>query len=152
MGRPSKYEAKYHVPWASSLAMEGLDDQTISDRMGIAKSTLNKWKAEHEEFSEALKRSKEIADSEVEQSLFKRATGYRTKEKRVIITMDADGNQKPARIETFEKEVPPDTTAQIYWLKNRKRDKWKDKWDVEVNTDKSITFNVVGVKADKKNT
>ena len=48
------------------------------------------------------------------------------------------------RIETYEKEVPPEVGALIYWLKNRKRDKWRDKWDIEVDSDKEIVFNILG--------
>lgn len=143
MARPSKFNPEYHVPWARSLAMEGKTDKEIAERMGISRSTLSKWKTESQDFSEALECGKEIADSKVEQSLYKRAIGYKCKEKKVIVTMDADGNQKPARIETVEKEVAPDTTAQIFWLKNRKRNAWKDKQDIEMETDQEIIFNIV---------
>ena len=143
MARPSKFNPEYHVPWAQSLAMEGKTDKEIADRMKISRSTLSKWKTESQEFADALEYGKEIADSKVEQSLYKRAIGYKYKEKKVIVTMDADGNQKPARIETVEKEVIPDTTAQIFWLKNRKRNAWKDKQDIEMETDQEIIFNIV---------
>lgn len=142
-GRPSKFNPDYHIPWAQSLAMEGKTDKEIADRMGVSRSTLSKWKVEHKGFSEALDLGKEIADSKVEQALYKRAIGYKTKEKKVIVSMDADGNQKPARIETYEKEIPPDTTAQIFWLKNRKRNAWKDKQDIEMETDQEIVFNIL---------
>lgn len=142
MPRPSKYNSKYHVPWAKSLAMEGKTEQEIADAMEIARSTLNKWRSENKEFDEALCKGRETADAEVEQSLFKRATGYTYKEKKVVVTMDKDGNQQPARIETTDKVVAPDTTACIFWLKNRRRDKWKDKWEVDVNEGKEIIFNI----------
>ena len=143
-GRPTKYNPKYHVPWATSLAMEGLTNDEIADRMGVASSTFRKWVKENPELSAAVQKGKEAADAEVELSLFKRATGYSYKEKKVIVAMDADGNQKPARIETTEKEVQPDVTAQIWWLKNRRRDKWRDKWDIGIESDKEIIFNIVG--------
>lgn len=138
MGRPSKYNPKYHVPWAKSLAMEGKTDEEIADRLGIARSTLSKWKSENKEFAEALEIGKESADAEVELSLYKRAIGYRYKEKKVIVQMDKDGNQMPARIETVEKEIVPDVTAQIFWLKNRKPDKYRDKQDIAIEKDKDI--------------
>ena len=138
MGRPSKYNPKYHVPWAKSLAMEGKTDEEIADRLGIARSTLSKWKSENKEFAEALEIGKESADAEVELSLYKWAIGYRYKEKKVIVQMDKDGNQMPARIETVEKEIVPDVTAQIFWLKNRKPDKYRDKQDIAIEKDKDI--------------
>lgn len=138
MGRPSKYNPKYHVPWAKSLAMEGKTDEEIADRLGIARSTLSKWKSENKEFAEALEIGKESADAEVELRLYKRAIGYRYKEKKVIVQMDKDGNQMPARIETVEKEIVPDVTAQIFWLKNRKPDKYRDKQDIAIEKDKDI--------------
>ena len=138
MGRPSKYNPKYHVPWAKSLAMEGKTDEEIADRLGIARSTLSKWKSENKEFAEALEIGKESADAEVELSMYKRAIGYRYKEKKVIVQMDKDGNQMPARIETVEKEIVPDVTAQIFWLKNRKPDKYRDKQDIAIEKDKDI--------------
>lgn len=142
MARPTKYNPKYHVAWAKSLAMEGLTDTEIAKRMEVTRSTLSKWKTEYSEFAEALEIGKEPADARVEQSLFKRAVGYKYKEKKVIVTMDKDGNQMPARIETIEKEVVPDVTAQIFWLKNRRPDKFRDKQDVDINNDKSIVFNI----------
>lgn len=127
MARPTMYIKGVHDKWAESLAIDGLIDVEIAKRMGIAKSTLNKWKREHPEFMDSLKATKEIADSKVKESLYRRAIGYTCKEKKVIVELDNNGNQKPARIETTEKEVLPDTTAQIFWLKNRDPEKWRDR-------------------------
>jgi hypothetical protein len=130
MARPTKYLDWIHPAWAQSLAMEGLIEDEIAERMGIVRSTLNKWKNEKPEFSDAIKMGKEPADSTVKVSLFKRANGYSYKEKQVVVEMDKEGNQKPARIITTEKVVLPDVTAQIFWLKNRKPTEWKDKHEV----------------------
>lgn len=144
VGRPTKYNPKYHLAWATSLAMEGLTQEEIAERMEIAYSTFKKWKKENPEFSAAVQKGKDASDAEVELSLFKRACGYTAKEKKVIVAMDADGNQKPARIETSEREVPPDVTAIIWWLKNRKRDAWRDKWDIAIESEKDFVFNIIG--------
>jgi len=135
MARPVKYIEGIHGPWAKSLAMEGLTDKEMADRMGIAKSTFNKWKKDFPEFSDSIKMGKEPADANVEQTLYKRAIGYTIKEKKVVVEMDSEGNQKPARIETFEKQVIPDTTAQIFWLKNRRPKDWRDKQDISLTID-----------------
>lgn len=99
-------------------ARDGLTDEQIAHNLGIAVSTLYVYKAEHEEFSEALKRGKEVVDYEVENALLKRALGYSYEE----ITYEAG-----KLVKTVTKQVAPDVTAQIYWLKNRKPDKWRDK-------------------------
>lgn len=132
MARTTKYLANIHPDWAASLAMEGLTDKDIAFRMKIAKSTLYKWEIEHPEFSDSLKISKEPANARVKQSLFKRACGYTEKEKKIIVEMDKDGNQKPARIETTEKAIPADVGAICFFLKNRLPDEFRDKRDVEI--------------------
>jgi len=133
MARPKEYIQDLHDSWAWSLAMEGLTDKEIAQKMGIAKSTLNYWKNEYPTFLDSLKAGKEPIDAKVQNSLYQRAIGYSYKEKKVVVELDSNGNQKPARIETTEKIVPPDTTAQIFWLKNRRPDLWRDKQEVELS-------------------
>lgn len=104
-------------------ARDGLTDEQIMKNMGIqSKSTFYGYKKDYPNFSNALKKGKEVADYEVENALFKRAIGYTKEIKEQKI--DKDGY-----VHDLVKEVhiPGDTTAQIYWLKNRKPDKWRDK-------------------------
>jgi transposase-like protein len=103
-------------------ARDGLTDEQIAHNMGIGTSTLYKWKNEHMEIVEALKRGKEVVDRQVENALLKRALGYTYEE----VTFEEG-------IETRRvvKEVQPDTTAQIFWLKNRKPSEWRDKQSIE---------------------
>ena len=107
-------------------ARNGLTDEQIANNIGIRTSTFYEWKKKYVEFAEALKKSKEVADLEVENALFKRATGYTVTETKVIES-DKDGE----KTETITKHIPPDTTAQIFWLKNRKPNEWRDKRVVE---------------------
>ena len=123
MGRSPKYYADVHPIWASSLAMDGYTDKEIAQKMGISKSTLNNWKKIYPEFMDSLKKGKEPADAEVEQSLFKAAKGYEIEEKKVVIDQES---KKAIRIETTVRHVPPNVTAAIFWLKNRRPDKWRD--------------------------
>nr|DAO25669.1 MAG TPA: terminase small subunit [Caudoviricetes sp.] len=110
-------------------ARDGLTDEQISSNMGITTSTLYVWKNKYSEISEALKKGKEVVDRQVENALLKRALGYRYDE------ITTEGGVETKRV---TKEVVPDTTAQIFWLKNRKPDVWRDKKDVglagELNT------------------
>ena len=140
MGRSSSYDKELHPDWAWALAIQGKTDAEMAKSMGIARSTLNKWKNEHDEFRLAIDMGKEPSDAKVEKSLYQRATGYQYTERRVISTIDKNGRPTIERIETNERVALPDVTAIIYWLKNRRRKHWKDKWDVELDSDKDITF------------
>lgn len=103
-------------------ARDGLTDEQIAHNMGIAESTLYEWKKQFPEFSESLKRGKEVVDRMVENALLKRALGYEYQEQKIVVS-EKDGK----RVETTIKQVIPDVTAQIFWLKNRKPDEWRDK-------------------------
>lgn len=103
-------------------ARDGLTDEQIAHNMGIATGTLYAWKKVHREISEALKRGKDVVDIEVENALLKRALGYEYTEERVEVS-DKDGR----KVIQTTKHVVADTAAQIFWLKNRRPDKWRDK-------------------------
>lgn len=134
-GRPSKYVSEYHIPWARSLARRGLTVEEIAREIGVAKSTFTKWVSENEELSVALNEGRAIADSKVEDSLYKRALGFTVTEKKTIVSANPDGTQKPARLEVVEKDIPPDTTACIYWLKNRNPSLWRDQSSISIKTE-----------------
>lgn len=110
-------------------ARDGLNDEQIAHNMGINVSTLYVYKNEHKEISEALKKGKEVVDIMVENALLKRALGYSYEETRVEIM--PDGTKKGIQTTKF---IPPDTTAQIFWLKNRRSDRWRNK-PIETITD-----------------
>ena len=93
-------------------------------------STLYEWKKKYPEISEALKKGKEVIDRQVENALLKRALGYEYEEVKQIIEKDEKGKDRK-RIEKTVKQVAPDTTAQIFWLKNRKPDEWRDRQNIE---------------------
>lgn len=94
--------------------------------MGINSDTLYTWKGKYPEISEALKKGKEIVDIQVENALLRRALGYDYQEERVEVSED-----KGRKVTQTLKHVPGDTTAQIFWLKNRRPDKWRDKPTVD---------------------
>ena len=116
-------------------ARDGLTEEQIAHNCGIGRTTLKRWKAEHQAIRTALKDGKEVIDILVENALLKRALGYEyieTTHERVVVGIDEE-THKPihemALTKTVTKMVIPDTTAQIYWLKNRKRDVWKNDHD-----------------------
>ena len=122
MGRRGKYHEWLTDEGLLKLegwARDGLVDEQIAKNMDIAPSTLYEWKKKYSDISEALKKGKEVVDRQVENALLKRALGYKYDE--VTKEMLADGSGQMAITKIVKKEVQPDTTAQIFWLKNRDR-------------------------------
>ncbi len=121
-GRPKKYREEFIEQAERICSIFGADDKKLSAFFKIAESTLNKWKTEYPEFIESIKRGKEKFDTEnVEKSLLERALGYEHDE---IKFFAHEGEVTDER--TVIKHYPPDTTAAIFWLKNRQPDRWKD--------------------------
>ena len=104
-------------------ARDGLIDEQIAQNMGISYSTFKDWKKKFSDFSAVLKRGKEVVDRQVENALLKTAIGYVYEEETVTNAGD---------VVVVKKYSKPNTTAQIFWLKNRKRNQWTDKSEVEV--------------------
>lgn len=102
-------------------ARDGLTDEQIAKNIGINRDTLYRWKKAYPDFSDALKRGKEVVDRQVENALLKRALGY---------TYDEVTFEDGVEVKRVRKQVVPDTTAQIFWLKNRKPEDWRDKREI----------------------
>lgn len=118
-------------------ARDGLTDEQLAAKIGITATTLYDWKSKYPVISEALKRGKEVVDVEVENALLKRAMGYDYIETRTETAEDG-----MTRTVVTQKSMPPDTTAQIFWLKNRRPAVWRDKQQVEHSTDKPFEVNI----------
>lgn len=141
----SKYETdvKPRLVEIEAWKRDGLTDEQICKNLGIVKDTFYKYKEKYTDFSDALKKGKEVADIEVENALFKRAIGYTYKEVTKEVK-DIDG-KKSTFIKEVTKVVPGDVAAQIFWLKNRKPSKWKDKQDIDIE-DNNVSITINGVK------
>lgn len=128
-------ETKYETVVLPNLELikrwrrNGASEEEIAKRLGIAYSTFNLYKSRKSELSEALKKGAEIVDTEVENALLKRALGYDYDE----TTRERNENGDLVVTKVVHKQVVPDVTAQIYWLKNRCSDKWRDKLQVETS-------------------
>lgn len=118
-GQPTLFSAKY-VQRAQAICEAGATDRELALELGISERTLNNWKHAHPDFLQALKLGKDAADERVERSLYSRAIGYTFDAEKVM-----QHNGKAVRAKTVE-HVPPDTTAGIFWLKNRRSDRWRD--------------------------
>ena len=118
----------------------------VASKMGITVQTLRKWKKKYPEIAEAINETKEVLDYKIENALVKKALGYKATDVRTLISPpDKDGNRK-IRVEKIEREIPPDTTAIMAWLNNRKPDQWKRNRDNILQTkdeDKNITVNII---------
>ncbi len=119
-GRPSKYKEEF-AKQAKFLADKGCTDPEVAAFFEVAVSTVSLWKLKHPEFSEALRLGKDEADSRVERALFERATGYSHSDVHV------SSYQGEVTITPIMKHYPPDSTAMIFWLKNRKAEQWREK-------------------------
>jgi hypothetical protein len=124
MARPSKYKPEY-AEQAAKLCKLGATDAQLADFFEVSVSTINLWKLEHAEFSESIKVPKAEADERVTQSLYRRAMGYEHDEVDIRV-VGGEVVQTPIR-----KHYPPDTTAMIFWLKNRQPGEWRDKVEQE---------------------
>lgn len=128
-GRPSEYTPEYHDERVFKLALLGLNDKEIASVFEVSEQTLNAWKNAHPEFLEALTKGKDDADAKVASKLYRRAMGYEHKAVKIV----ADAKTGAEHIVEYIERYPPDTTAAIFWLKNRQRDKWRDRRELDAD-------------------
>ena len=126
-GRKSEYKIEY-ADQALKLCLLGATDKELAEFFSVSEQTLNKWKKDYPEFLESLKKGKSIADANVASRLYNRAIGYNCK-----ATKFAASEGKIADSKEYTEHYPPDTTAAIFWLKNRQPEKWRDKKEVDTN-------------------
>lgn len=125
-GRPSAYKPEF-VKQAEKLCELGATDAELAEFFEVTDRTIYRWQTAHPEFCQALKAGKEEADSAVARSLYRRALGYRHRAVKIV----ADAKTGAQHIVPYTERYPPDTTAAIFWLKNRRPDVWRDRQQVE---------------------
>ena len=127
------------------MATLGATEREIAAALGIAVSTLNRWTHDHPKFRDSLKPGKKPADDRVERSLYQRATGYSFDSEKLVpydhVETLVKGNDEKVLVREkrvmrvpIVEHVPPDTTAAIFWLKNRRKDDWRDFKATELST------------------
>ena len=120
-------------------ARDGLTDKQIAEqKIGVNESTLHRWKKTHPQLMQVLKKGKEVVDREVENKLYRNAIGYEYEETKTIIDILPDGSKKQ-RVEKMKKYAQPDTTAQIFWLRNRKGKAWSNRDLIDADKIKADT-------------
>lgn len=127
-GQPTKYKPEYENQ-VLILAEKGFTDKDIADVFNVHEDTINNWKKQFPQFFESLKKGKVVADEKVVQSLYQRALGYSHPE---VHISNFQGKITKTNI---IKHYAPDTTACIFWLKNRDQARWRDKQELGVSTE-----------------
>lgn len=140
-GKYEKWLEPDNLLLLQAWARDGLTDEQIAHNMGIRRATLYVWKKKYPYISDALKRGKEVVDVEVENALLKRALGYDYNE---ITEIRENGVVTQRKI--VKKYMAPDVTAQIFWVKNRKPDIWRDLKKIE--SDIKVTNPFEGVSTE----
>ena len=128
LGKINEWLKKDKLILLEGWARDGLTDEQIAKNIGISRASLHEWKKKEVGIFDALKKGKEVIDFEVENALLKRALGYEYEE---------ETYENGILTKKVKKQVPPDTTAQIFWLKNRKKEQWREKVEV-VKTDEDL--------------
>lgn len=136
------------LEYIKQMARDGLIDKDIAYNLGVAESTFNGYKKIHPDLLESLTEGKQVADARVESALYRKALGFKETVKKAIKCKEVlyDNGKRISETEHIvyvdeEVYIPPDTTAQIFWLKNRRPDKWKDKQEVEVGGNLEVETN-----------
>ena len=130
-GKYHEWLTKEGLTLIEGWARDGLIDEQIAANIGVTTTTFYDWKKKYADFSDALKKGKETSDYEVENALYKSATGYEYEERKEVQEV-VDGVMRK-RVEVTRKQVPPNATSAIFWLKNREPDKWRNKQEIEIN-------------------
>lgn len=121
-GHFSKYRPEY-ARQARKLCLLGATDEQLGDFFGVVRNTILNWRNDHEDFREACRSGKAVADAEIADALYRRARGWSHKAVKIF----ADPKTGVVLQVPYREKYPPDSTAMIWWLKNRRPDMWRDR-------------------------
>ena len=119
IGRPSAYRPEYAAQ-ARGYCELGATDADLAEAFNVSTRTIANWYSRYPEFVDAVKVGKDMADDRVERSLYQKAIGY---EYDAVKIFNANGSPM---VVPYREKVAPDTTAAIFWLKNRRKERWRD--------------------------
>lgn len=126
---------KYHpefIPIAHKAMTAGATLLELAYKFKVSRKTIINWMHDHPDFAKVIRIGGDVADNRVELTAFEKATGYVLEETIKNTEYDAEGNPVET-VTTVERTLPPDNTMLMFWLKNRRGDRWKDKHEVTVN-------------------
>ena len=131
------------VNWAAN----GLTNEEMARSMGVHRATLQRWIVDHSDICDAIKRGRLLACEAIENALFRKATGMvleDTVEEYKGELRDGRPSNGTVTKRTVRRQVPPDTAAAIFYLKNRMPERYSDRRTVEVEP--TIPTVVLGVE------
>lgn len=135
-GLHEQWRTEENIALIKAWRRDGLKYEQIAKNIGITEKTLYEWQNKYSDICEALKKGKELADIEVENATFKSAIGFHEKVSKPIKVTKKTFDEETGRIVSSIEEIkfveedvyfPPNMTAAIFWLKNRKPNEWKDR-------------------------
>lgn len=136
MPRPTAYKSEY-VEQVFRYALLGATKLRMAELIGVTEKTFDNWGKKHPEFFRAIKEGRDDADAKVSDSLYHRALGYEYDEQvpiKIKKVMYEQGKRvsevESVVMKTVHRVVPPDNTSMIFWLKNRQKEKWRDRQEV----------------------
>lgn len=151
--RPSEYEkagGDAKVPAiVHQLALLGATEEEIAAAFGVSRRTITTWEQKHPKFKQAILDGRLVADAQVGQRLFQRAIGYAHPEDKLFCPSGSKAIDDVIVVPTT-RHYPPDTTAAIFWLKNRRPREWRDKQQLEHSGPDGGPISVAKVPASEK--
>jgi hypothetical protein len=133
-GKYAEWLTKDNLTRLTGWARDGLTDDQIAAKMGVCRTTLYDWYNRYPDILNAVKKGKEPVDVEVENALLKRALGY-DYEETITEVEDLGGGKTRKHVKRVTRHVAGDTTAQIFWLKNRPPDRWRDRHEQSIGVE-----------------
>lgn len=125
-GRPTLFKDEY-CEQARKLCLLGATDKDLAHFFEVEEKTINNWKSNKPEFLQSIKKGKDFADANVADRLYQRALGFEHDSEEIKVVSDGQGMGSSIERVPIVKIYPPDTTAAIFWLKNRQKKYWRDK-------------------------
>lgn len=142
VGRPTKYDPANNE-MVEKLCKLGVTDAEMADFLKVDVATVHRWKKDHPEFCDALKRGKTLADAEIGQRLYQRAMGFEHDSEEIKVVGVGGGVSTIERV-SVRKIYPPDATSLIFWLKNRRPKEWREKQEIQHTVSAGQKFKIGG--------
>lgn len=125
-GRPPIEFKESYIELARQLMANGYTRESLAIELNISERTLSLWQDLYPEFARAIRAGAEIADLKMELSLYKRGEGYDYEEVQMEVLLDEKGNPVRRLRRQVTRHVPGDPRCQMFWLRNRQRDRWSE--------------------------
>lgn len=146
-GRPKEDTYKKYVEGKEEQIIEictkGADNKSLAEFLGCGLTTVCNLKRDYPQFKELVSKGNKVADEAVVSALFKRAIGYDAEDTITEVKVSQDGSAQTTYVKKCKKHIPGDTTAMIFWLKNRMPDKWRDKQEMNLDTTQPINISIM---------